>query len=122
VQYAGGDYIARLEAAGIQPSMSRAGCPYDNAMAESFMKTLKHGEVDASAYRDLAQARAAIHQNRLQPPTAPFGSCLPVASGVLIQSAPGCCAAARDANATELSVICCLTQGVHSNTCRDSTM
>jgi len=60
VQYACGDYIARLEAAGIQPSMSRAGCPYDNAMAESFMKTLKHEEVDASAYRDLAHARAAI--------------------------------------------------------------
>jgi putative transposase len=45
VQYACGDYIARLEAAGIQPSMSRAGCPYDNAMAESFMKTLKLEEV-----------------------------------------------------------------------------
>ena len=45
---------------GVQPSMSRAGCPYDNAMAESFMKTLKHEEVDASAYRDLAHARAAI--------------------------------------------------------------
>jgi transposase InsO family protein len=60
VQYACGDYIARLEAAGIQPSMSRAGCPYDNAMAENFMKTLKHEEVDASAYRDLAHARAAI--------------------------------------------------------------
>ncbi len=60
VQYACGDYIARLEAAGVQPSMSRAGCPYDNAMAESFMKTLKHEEVDASAYRDLAHARAAI--------------------------------------------------------------
>ena len=59
-QYACGDYIARLEAAGIQPSMSRAGCPYDNAMAESFMKTLKTEEVDASAYRDLAHARAAI--------------------------------------------------------------
>ena len=57
IQYACGDYIARLEAAGIQPSMSRAGCPYDNAMAESFMKTLKHEEVDASAYRDLAYAR-----------------------------------------------------------------
>ncbi len=40
--------------------MSRAGCPYDNAMAESFMKTLKQEEVDASAYRDLAHARAAI--------------------------------------------------------------
>lgn len=60
VQYACGDYIARLETAGIQPSMSRAGCPYDNAMAESFMRTLKHEEVDGSAYRDLAQARAAI--------------------------------------------------------------
>ena len=59
-QYACGDYIARLEAARIQPSMSRAGCPYDNAMAESFMKTLKHEEVDASAYRDLAHARFAI--------------------------------------------------------------
>lgn len=60
VQYACGDYIARLEAAGIQPSMSRAGCPYDNAMAESFMKTLKQEEVDASAYRNLGHARAAI--------------------------------------------------------------
>jgi transposase InsO family protein len=60
VQYACGDYIARLEAAGIQPSMSRIGCPYDNAMAESFMKTLKHEEVDASAYRDLAHARSTI--------------------------------------------------------------
>jgi transposase InsO family protein len=27
VQYACGDYIVRLERAGIQPSMSRAGCP-----------------------------------------------------------------------------------------------
>ena len=60
VQYACGDYIARLEAAGIQPSMSRAGCPYDNAMAESFMKTLKTEEVDGSAYADLSHARAAI--------------------------------------------------------------
>jgi transposase InsO family protein len=60
VQYACGDYIQRLQAAHIQPSMSRAGCPYDNAMAESFMKTLKQEEVDAASYKDLAQARAAI--------------------------------------------------------------
>ncbi len=40
--------------------MSRAGCPCDNAMAESFMKTLKHEEVDAGAYRDLAHASATI--------------------------------------------------------------
>ncbi len=60
VQYACGDYVERLDAAGIQPSMSRVGCPYDNAMAESFMKTLKHEEVDGRAYRNLAVARRAI--------------------------------------------------------------
>jgi putative transposase len=59
-QYACADYIGRLEAAGILPSMSRAGCPYDNAMAESFMKTLKAEEVDATSYRDLADASAQI--------------------------------------------------------------
>jgi len=60
VQYACGDYIARLETAGIQPSMSRVGCPWDNAMAESFMRTLKREEVDGRAYRDLAEATARI--------------------------------------------------------------
>ena len=60
VQYACGDYIERLQAASIQPSMSRAGCPYDNAMAESFMKTLKTEEVDGSSYRDLVDASARI--------------------------------------------------------------
>ena len=60
VQYACADYIARLQAHGIQPSMSRVSCPWDNAMAESFMKTLKLEEVDGSQYRDLGHARAAI--------------------------------------------------------------
>ena len=60
VQYACRDYIGRLEAHGIQPSMSKVGCPYDNAMAESFMKTLKKEEVDGRRYRDLAQAHQAI--------------------------------------------------------------
>jgi putative transposase len=60
IQYACADYIDCLQAAGIQPSMSRVGCPYDNAMAESFMKTLKHEEVDAMVYRDIDHARGAI--------------------------------------------------------------
>jgi putative transposase len=60
IQYACGDYIERLEAAGIQPSMSRVGCPYDNAMAESFMKTLKQEEVNGAEYSNLAHARAEI--------------------------------------------------------------
>jgi len=60
VQYACGEYTTILEAHGIQPSMSRIGNPYDNAKAESFMKTLKHEEVDGRDYRDLSQARDAI--------------------------------------------------------------
>jgi len=60
VQYACGDYIARLERADIQPSMSRAGCPWDNAMAESFMRTLKREEVNGQSYRDRAEAEASI--------------------------------------------------------------
>jgi len=60
VQYACGDYVERLVAAGIQPSMSRVGCPWDNAMAESFMRTLKHEEVDGQTYRDLAEAHDRI--------------------------------------------------------------
>ena len=60
VQYACGEYAAMLETFDIQPSMSRVGNPYDNAKAESFMKTLKQEEVDGRNYRDLDQARDAI--------------------------------------------------------------
>jgi transposase InsO family protein len=60
VQYACGDYIARLEGHGILPSMSRVACPTDNAMAESFMKTLKTEQVEGRAYRDLKHARRDI--------------------------------------------------------------
>ena len=60
VQYACGDYVKRLQTAHIQPSMSRAGCPWDNAMAESFMATLKREEVDGQTYRDLADAQEKI--------------------------------------------------------------
>jgi putative transposase len=52
VQYASGDYTQLLREHGIQISMSRRGNPYDNAKAESFMKTLKYEEVYRSDYRD----------------------------------------------------------------------
>jgi putative transposase len=60
VQYACADYTAMLAAHDIRASMSRIGNPYDNAKAESFMKTLKHEEVDGRAYRDACDARQAI--------------------------------------------------------------
>lgn len=60
IQYACSDYVAVLEQHGIQISMSRVGNPYDNAKAESFMKTLKHEEVDGRPYRDLDHLRRSI--------------------------------------------------------------
>ena len=60
VQYACADYTARLEARGILISMSRAGNPYDNAKAESFMKTLKAEEVNGKAYLNREHAKQDI--------------------------------------------------------------
>ena len=60
VQYACGDYVKRLEAAGITISMSRPGNPWDNAWAESFMKTLKSEEVDGRRYRNFDHATSMI--------------------------------------------------------------
>src|SRR3974390_3012399 len=60
VQYACDEYMEVLSAHEIQPSMSRVGNPYDNAKAESFMKTLKQEEVDGRNYRDLKHACEAI--------------------------------------------------------------
>lgn len=60
VQYASGDYVAVLEMHQIGISMSRRGNPWDNAMCESFMKTLKAEEVYRSDYRNLADARSRI--------------------------------------------------------------
>ena len=57
VQYASRVYNERLRTAGITPSMSRKGNPYDNARIESFYKTLKTEEVDVQDYLDLEDAR-----------------------------------------------------------------
>jgi len=50
VQYASRAYRERLEEQGIRGSMTRRGNPYDNALVESFFKTLKHEEVLAFEY------------------------------------------------------------------------
>jgi putative transposase len=53
IQYACGEYARALASHGILSSMSRAGCPYDNAMCESWFKTLKQEEIYANDYRDM---------------------------------------------------------------------
>jgi len=60
VQYASFEYTNLLAERGIQISMSRRGNPYDNAKAESFMKTLKYEEVYRSEYRDAREAKSEI--------------------------------------------------------------
>jgi len=62
VQYASPDYLEVLHAHGMVPSMSRAGCPYDNAACESFMKTLKQEEIYATEYQDLENLREHLEE------------------------------------------------------------
>jgi len=50
VQYACQEYIALLEQAQMQISMSRTANPYDNAHMESFFKTVKYEEVHLANY------------------------------------------------------------------------
>jgi len=60
VQYASGDYVKELTFYGFQISMSRKGNPYDNAYAESFIKTLKSEEVHLWEYRTMGDVQKRI--------------------------------------------------------------
>ena len=62
VQYASRDYTQVLEQHGIRISMSRRGNVYDNATAESFIKTLKYEEVYRTEYRNLEEAKASMKE------------------------------------------------------------
>lgn len=60
LQYACADYLDVLARHHIIPSMSRAGCPFDNAACESFMSTLKREEIHANTYHDLEDLRGKV--------------------------------------------------------------
>ena len=60
VQYACHAYVEELEAAGMRISMARKGNPYDNAAAESFMKTLKYEEVYLWDYQSLEDVKRRV--------------------------------------------------------------
>ena len=53
VQYSSDEYTAALRSRGFQISMARRGNPYENAMMESFFKTLKYEEVYLCEYETL---------------------------------------------------------------------
>jgi putative transposase len=60
VQYASIAYRRRLADHDVTVSMSRPGNPFDNAKAESFMKTLKTEEINGRAFVDISDARRRI--------------------------------------------------------------
>jgi putative transposase len=55
VQYACREYTELLRNHGLVPSMSRPANPYDNAVCESFMKTVKKEEIHCHPYRDFSE-------------------------------------------------------------------
>jgi putative transposase len=59
-QYAAEDYRAELAKHGLKGSMGRRGNPYDNAKAESFMKTLKVEEVYLMEYETFDDVAASL--------------------------------------------------------------
>jgi putative transposase len=60
VQYASHDYVEVLLKHGFRISMSRKGNPYDNAAAESFIKTLKNEEVYLWEYQTLEDVQIRL--------------------------------------------------------------
>ena len=60
VQYASDAYVQRLEEVGMQPSMSEKGNSYDNAYAESAIKTIKYNEVHMKEYESFKDAYGNI--------------------------------------------------------------
>ena len=59
-QYAAGGYRKELAKHGLKGSMGRRGNPYDNAKAESFMKTLKAEEVYLTEYKTFEEVATGL--------------------------------------------------------------
>jgi transposase InsO family protein len=62
IQYACSEYVEELQTNGMVPSMSRPANPYDNAVCESFMKTLKQEEIYCQQYRDYEELSAHVEE------------------------------------------------------------
>ena len=59
-QYTSDAYQQTLQALGIQCSMSRTGCCYDNAAMERFFWSLKHEWTNHETFQNLADARLSV--------------------------------------------------------------
>jgi transposase InsO family protein len=62
IQFACSEFREVLQAHQMVASMSRPANPYDNAVCESFMKTLKQEEIYCNQYRDLEDLSAHLEE------------------------------------------------------------
>ena len=60
VQYLSNAYISMLKQHGIEISVARRGCPWENGYAERLIRTLKEEEVHLNDYENITQARERI--------------------------------------------------------------
>ena len=60
VQYLSTAYLSTLKAHGIEISVARRGCPWENGYAERLIRTLKEEEVHLNDYEDITEARDRI--------------------------------------------------------------
>ena len=59
-QYTSKAFQKRLRSLGVEQSFSKPGCPYDNAVVESFFASLKKEELHRTDYENTTQLRAAV--------------------------------------------------------------
>ena len=60
VQYLSTVYLSTLQERGIEISVARRGCPWENGYAERLIRTLKEEEVHLNDYEDITEARQRI--------------------------------------------------------------
>ena len=60
VQYLSNAYLSTLRHHGIEISVARRGCPWENGYAERLIRTLKEEEVHLNDYENMTEARARI--------------------------------------------------------------
>ena len=60
VQYLSSAYLSTLRQHGIEISVARRGCPWENGYAQRLIRTLKEEEVHLNDYEDITQARERI--------------------------------------------------------------
>ncbi len=66
VQYLSKAYLSTLTRHGIEISVARRGCPWENGYAERLIRTLKEEEVHLNDYEDITEVRQRIGQFIIQ--------------------------------------------------------